>query len=210
MHAVVSWLYWFVLRLVGVCSNGSSENMQYMYIIYIFVYCNTSVNVILKRVACPNTYEQHVFSVCFTHWCQCMRKRSCTLSENNAIIRQPKCGLVLAWPTVQWCPNQYFCVHVHIIQYITPQCICIVGTHYVLVLWFNQFEVMANEHDQYMYIFVYCSTSANVILKSNGLSKHIRTTCFLCVFCTLMSMNAETIVHTFRKRMPPLDNPCAG
>ena len=28
--------------------------------------------------------------------CQCMRKRSCTLSENSAIIRQPMCGLVFA------------------------------------------------------------------------------------------------------------------
>ena len=78
------------------------------------------------------------------------------------------------------------------------------------MLWFNQFEVMANEHEQYMYIFVYCNTSANVILKSNGLSKHIRTTCFLCVFCTLMSMNAETIVHTFRKNNATTRQPMCG
>ena len=49
-----------------------------------------------------------------------------------------------------------------------------------------------------MYIFVYCNTSVNVILRSNGLSKQIQTICVFCVFCTLMSM--------FQEIMPSFDN----
>ena len=52
----------------------------------------------------------------------------------------------------------------------------------------------------YIYIFVYCNTSVNVILKRvacpNTYEQHVFSVC--C--CTLMSMNVETIVHTFRKK----------